>query len=140
MAKDNSLIICADVHIVMDTLSGVVERIAFYNPEIGYSILRLRPDSERGAHSTDKSALSSDGLATMVGKWPELSPGKHLRLQGHWDNHPKHGLQFKVEVCEQTLPATLAGIQGDLGSGVIKGISPRLQDEWPRIHRFSSGG
>jgi len=27
------------------------------------------------------------------------------------DNHPKHGPQFKVEVCEQTLPATVAGIQ-----------------------------
>ncbi len=64
----------------------------------------------------------------MVGNLPELSPGEHLRLQGQWDNHPKHGPQFKAEVCEQTLPATIAGIQGYLGSGMIKGIGPRFAE------------
>jgi exodeoxyribonuclease V alpha subunit len=49
-------------------------------------------------------------------------------LQGQWDNHPKHGPQFKAEVCEQTLPATVAGIQGYLGSGMIKGIGPRFAE------------
>ncbi len=110
----------------MDSLSGAVERITFYNPENGYTVLRLRPDSQKNSRFTHKSALSSDGLATVVGNLPELSPGEHLRLQGQWDNHPKHGPQFKVEVCEQTLPATVAGIQGYLGSGMIKGIGPHL--------------
>ena len=104
----------------MDSLSGTVERITFYNPENGYSVLRLRPDSRSGPR------LAPDGLVTLVGNLPELSPGEHLRLQGQWDNHPRHGPQFKVEVCEQTLPATVAGIQGYLGSGMIKGIGPRL--------------
>jgi exodeoxyribonuclease V alpha subunit len=72
--------------------------------------------------------LSSEGLATVVGNLPEVSPGEHLSLQGQWDNHPKHGPQFKAEVCEQTLPATIAGIQGYLGSGLIKGIGPRLAE------------
>jgi exodeoxyribonuclease V alpha subunit len=110
----------------MDSLSGAVERITFYNSENGYTVLRLRPDSQKDSPFTHKSALSSDGLATVVGNLPELSPGEHLRLQGQWDNHPKHGPQFKVEVCEQTLPATVAGIQGYLGSGMIKGIGPHL--------------
>ena len=30
----------------MDTLSGSVERITFYNPENGYTVLRLKPDSQ----------------------------------------------------------------------------------------------
>jgi exodeoxyribonuclease V alpha subunit len=51
-----------------------------------------------------------------------------LQLQGQWDRHPKHGSQFKAEVCEQTLPATIAGIQGYLGSGMIKGIGPKLAE------------
>jgi hypothetical protein len=34
----------------MDTLSGAVERIAFYNPENGYTVLRLRPDAHLDAH------------------------------------------------------------------------------------------
>ena len=112
----------------MDTLSGAVERITFYNPENGYTVLRLRPDTTMAHRFTNKSSLNSDGLATVVGSLPELSPGEHLRLQGQWDNHPKHGPQFKAEVCEQTLPATVAGIQGYLGSGMIKGIGPRFAE------------
>ncbi len=112
----------------METLSGAVERITYYNPENGYTVLRLRPDTKMANRFTNKSSLNADGLATVVGNLPELSPGEHLRLQGQWDNHPKHGPQFKAEICEQTLPATVAGIQGYLGSGMIKGIGPRFAE------------
>lgn len=112
----------------MDNLSGSVERITFYNPENGYTVLRLRPEHQKGIHAVPKSSLSVDGLATVVGNLPEVSPGEFLQLQGQWDRHPKHGSQFKAEVCSQTLPATIAGIQGYLGSGMIKGIGPRLAE------------
>jgi exodeoxyribonuclease V alpha subunit len=112
----------------MDSLSGAVERITFYNAENGYTVLRLRPDSGRGSHVPHASSLTRDGLVTVVGNLPELSPGEHLRLEGHWDKHAKHGSQFKAEVCEQTLPATVSGIQSYLGSGMIKGIGPRLAE------------
>jgi exodeoxyribonuclease V alpha subunit len=112
----------------MDTLSGSVERITYYNPENGYTVLRLLPEHTRGIHAPPKTSLSVDGIATVVGNLPEVSPGEHLRLQGQWDKHPKHGIQFKAEVCEQTLPATIAGIQGYLGSGMIKGIGPKLAE------------
>ncbi len=109
----------------MDNLSGSVERITFYNPENGYTVLRLRPEVARGQRLP---GVSFDGLATVVGNLPELSPGEHLRLQGSWDTHPKHGKQFKVEVCEQVLPGSVAGIESYLGSGLIKGIGPRLAE------------
>lgn len=109
----------------MDSLSGSVERITFYNPENGYTVLRLRPEPSRRQSIV---GLSLDGLVTVVGNLPELSPGEHLRLQGQWDTHPKHGKQFKVEICEQSLPASVAGIEGYLGSGMIKGIGPRLAE------------
>src|SRR6266540_2029238 len=112
----------------MDNLSGSVERITFYNPENGYTVLRLLPDSQLGHRFTNRSALSAEGFATVVGNLPEVSPGEHLSLQGQWDNHPKHGSQFKAEICEQTLPATIAGIEGYLGSGMIKGIGPRFAE------------
>ncbi len=104
----------------MDTLTGSVERITYYNPENGYSVVRLRP--ERG----NVPGRNREGLVTITGNLPELAPGEHLRLRGQWINHPKHGLQFQAEVCEQTLPATVAGIRRYLGSGLIKGIGPRL--------------
>lgn len=110
----------------MDSLSGSVERITFYNPENGYTVLRLRPESSGG--TSLRRWQNRDGLITVVGNLPELSPGEHLRLEGRWDKHPKHGLQFHAEICEQTLPATIAGIRGYLGSGMIKGIGPKLAE------------
>ena len=109
----------------MDKLSGSVERITFYNAENGYTVLRLRPEVSRGQRIP---GLSYDGLATVVGNLPELSPGEHVRLQGLWDTHPKHGTQFKAELCEQSLPASLAGMESYLGSGMIKGIGPKMAE------------
>lgn len=106
----------------MDTLTGSVERITYYNPENGYSVVRLRPD-----HPLKQTASQKD-QTTVVGNLPELTPGEHLRLTGTWTNHPKHGLQFQTETCEQVLPATVAGISRYLGSGLIKGIGPRLAE------------
>ena len=109
----------------MDNLSGSVERITFYNPENGYTVLRLRPEVRGRQHLP---GLSFDGLVTVVGNLPELTPGEHLRIQGIWDNHPKHGKQFKAEVCEQVLPSTVAGMESYLGSGMVKGIGPKLAE------------
>ena len=107
----------------MDVLTGSVERITFYNPENGYSVVRLRPERKQAA-----AGLNREGLVTVVGNLPELTPGEHLRLKGRWSSHPRHGHQFLVEFCEQTLPASAAGIRRYLGSGLIKGIGPRLAE------------
>lgn len=106
----------------MDKLTGSVERITYFNPENGYSVVRLRPDN------SNLPGINREGLVTVIGNLPEISAGEHLRLTGRWSNHPKHGLQFQIEVCEQTLPATVAGIRRYLGSGLIKGIGPRLAE------------
>ncbi len=45
-------------------------------------------------------------------------------MKGEWANHPKFGEQFKAVYCECCTPATSAGIQKYLGSGLIKGIGP----------------
>jgi exodeoxyribonuclease V alpha subunit len=84
----------------MDSISGSVERITYFNPENGYSVVRLRPERSL------VSGINREGLVTVTGNMPELAPGEHLRLSGRWTNHPKHGLQFHCEICEQTLPAT----------------------------------
>ena len=107
---------------LMEPLTGSVERITFYNAENGYSVVRLRPDHQ------NLPAANRAGLVTIIGNLPELSPGEHVRLQGRWTNHPKHGLQFQVEVLEQSMPATVVGIKRYLGSGLIQGIGPRLAE------------
>lgn len=107
----------------MEELRGSVERITYYNPENGYSVLRLNPEQR-----TNPKVGKRDNLITVIGNLPEISPGEYLRLRGKWTTHPKHGQQFQVEICEQTLPATLSGIRRYLGSGLIKGIGPRLAE------------
>ncbi|MCC6188549.1 MAG: ATP-dependent RecD-like DNA helicase [Anaerolineales bacterium] len=99
----------------MDHLEGTVERVTYFNPENGYSVIRLKPS--RGPD-----------LVTLVGSLPELSPGEFLRLQGQWTSHSEYGRQFKVERCEQALPATVEGIRRYLGSGLIKGVGPKTAE------------
>ncbi|MCK7474560.1 MAG: helix-hairpin-helix domain-containing protein [Rhodopseudomonas palustris] len=53
-----------------------------------------------------------------------LTPGETLRVHGRWSHHPRYGEQFKVDRYESVVPATIAGIQKYLGSGMIKGIGP----------------
>ncbi|MEA2008507.1 MAG: helix-hairpin-helix domain-containing protein, partial [Chloroflexota bacterium] len=106
----------------MEQLSGSVDRVTYYNPENGYSVIRLRPKKR------NTPGINRQGLVTIVGNLPQLSPGENLNLRGKWAKHPKHGLQFQAEYCEQTAPATLAGVRSYLGSGLIKGIGPKLAE------------
>lgn len=106
----------------MENLSGSVERVTYYSPENGYSVIRLRPKKR------NTPGINRQGLVTIVGNLPQLSPGEHLKLRGKWTKHPKHGLQFQAKYCEQTAPATIAGIRRYLGSDLIKGIGPKLAE------------
>ena len=117
----------------MDKLAGSVEHITFYNQENGCTVLRLRPEV-RGRQRLP--GLSRDGLITVVGNLPEVSPGEHLKLKGIWDTHPKHDKQFKAEICEQALPSTIAGLASYLGSGMVKGIGPKLPYRPQERHAF----
>ena len=104
----------------MDTLTGAVERITFFNAENGYTVLRLLPDGPRAG----RVLRDEDALITVVGNLPELQPGEHLTLHGRWSAHRDYGQQFKAERVEQTLPASVEGIRRYLGSGLIKGVGP----------------
>jgi exodeoxyribonuclease V alpha subunit len=93
-------------------LDGVLERVTFANPETGYTIARIAP--ERGGAE----------LVTAVGPLLGAQVGEFLRLRGRWSSHPRYGRQFEVHSYSTVLPATAAGIQKYLGSGLIKGIGP----------------
>lgn len=118
-------------HMNLETLTGSVERVTYYNAENGYSVIRLRPESGgAGARSTKLRGpgVDREGLVTVTGSLPEVTPGENLRLKGRWVNHAKHGRQFQAEFCEQAAPATISAVRRYLGSGLIKGIGPRLAE------------
>jgi exodeoxyribonuclease V alpha subunit len=56
-------------------------------------------------------------------------PGEALRMRGRWGSHPQFGRQFHVEDYTTVLPATVQGIRRYLGSGLIKGIGPKLAEK-----------
>jgi exodeoxyribonuclease V alpha subunit len=107
-----------------EQISGSVERITYYNPENGYSVIRLKPDSRRML----PFMYAPDGLITVVGNLPEINPGEWLKVTGQWISHSKHGRQFQAELCEQSLPATVEGIKRYLGSNLIRGVGPVMAE------------
>ena len=65
-----------------------------------------------------------DGLVTVVGTFPFISPGEELHIYGTWSSHPTFGPQLKAETFEHSRPATAAAMLRYLSSGAIKGIGP----------------
>ena len=97
----------------METLNGILERIVFENPDTGYTIGRF-------------SARGHPELVTIVGNLASVNPGESLLLNGEWVNNPKYGRQFQIERSETIQPANVMGIRKYLGSGLIKGIGPKM--------------
>ncbi len=100
---------------LLATLDAVLERITYANEETGYTVARVLPVRGGGGD-----------LLTVVGSLLGAQPGESLRLQGRWTSHAQYGRQFEVRSYTTVLPATTQGIQRYLGSGLIKGIGPKM--------------
>jgi exodeoxyribonuclease V alpha subunit len=107
----------------METLTGAIERITFYNEENGYTVLKLMPDQLR------LDASARDGTVTVVGSMPELGVGESVEFMGQWVNDSRYGLQFRAEVVKPVPPNTLTGIINYLSSGLVRGIGPRTAEK-----------
>ncbi|MCT4619926.1 MAG: ATP-dependent RecD-like DNA helicase [Marinisporobacter sp.] len=95
----------------MERLRGVVERITYANEENGYSVLRIKCKGYRE-------------LVTIVGSMASVNVGTVITAHGFWTSNPKYGKQFDCKEWEESLPASIYGIEKYLGSGLIKGIGP----------------
>ncbi len=93
-------------------LTGVLERIIFFNEENHYTIAELKPDGVKGA----------DATVTITGPLPGVQCGETLQLTGEWTKHAQHGAQFKVTAFKSELPSSVYGIRKYLGSGLVPGI------------------
>ena len=91
------------------SLTGVLERIIFFNEENHYTIAELKPEN-------------GDGPVTIVGALPGVQCGETLQLTGEWTKHAQHGAQFKIVSHKSELPSSVYGIRKYLGSGLVPGI------------------
>jgi exodeoxyribonuclease V alpha subunit len=108
----------------MDTLTGTIERITFYNEENGYTVLKMTPDEKQ-----QTGATARDGTIAVVGSMPELAAGESVEFTGSWFNDPRWGLQFRAEMVRPVIPSTEDGIINYLSSGLVKGIGPRTAEK-----------
>ena len=97
----------------MEHLRCVVERITYQNADNGYTVLKC-------------AVKNYSDLVTVVGTMPDTHVGSVLFLEGMWKMDAKYGRQFSVEKFEETLPATVYGIEKYLGSGLVKGVGPKF--------------
>ena len=96
----------------MTRIRCVVERTTYQNLDNGYSILKVR-------------VKGYNELVPLVGNLFDTTVGSVFLVEGSWKVDVKYGRQFMAEKCEETMPATLHGIEKYLGSGLVKGVGPK---------------
>ncbi len=94
------------------TIRGTASQIVFYNDENGYAVLRI--ECEDGSETT------------ATGVFPNIGLGEQLILTGNWVTHPSYGEQFSAVEFDRSLPSSVSGIAEYLGSGVLRGVGPKL--------------
>ena len=94
-----------------ESLSGLIERVTFFNEENGWAVLKVKAKGHRDH-------------VTVIGSLPSVSPGEWVTAEGRWIQDREFGLQFKAELLNSTAPTTKEGIERYLGSGMVKGIGP----------------
>ena len=97
----------------MEKITGVVERITYYNEETGYGIIKVRVKGFKD-------------LFTFTGKFVSINVGAMIEAKGNFTINKKFGRQFSVIEYKESLPASINGIEKYLGSGLIEGIGPKF--------------
>jgi exodeoxyribonuclease V alpha subunit len=95
----------------IESLSGLIERVTFFNEENGFAVLKVKAKGHRDQ-------------VTVVGPLPSVSAGEWLTAEGRWVQDREFGQQFRAEMLTSTAPTTREGIEKYLGSGMVKGIGP----------------
>jgi len=98
------------------SLEGVLERIIFFSEETHYCVGEFHTETETGP-------------VTIVGPLPGVQCGETLHLRGRWEQHRRHGNQFRVKSFKSTLPASVHGIRKYLGSGLVPGIGKHFANK-----------
>ncbi|HEX6811778.1 MAG TPA: ATP-dependent RecD-like DNA helicase [Planctomycetota bacterium] len=93
------------------TLLGTIERFTFRNPDTGWAVVRLHDEA-------------AGRPVVAVGSMAQLTEGQRLKITGKETNHPRFGVQVKVDAFEPIAPTTAEGIEAYLASGLVKGVGP----------------
>ncbi|MGD0262830.1 MAG: ATP-dependent RecD-like DNA helicase [Verrucomicrobiota bacterium] len=104
-----------------ESLSGLIERVTFFNEENGFAVLKVKAKGHRDE-------------VTVVGSLPAVNPGEWVTAEGRWVRDRDFGLQFRADLLNSAAPTTHEGIQKYLGGGLVKGIGPIYARKL--VHKF----
>ena len=97
------------------SLSGIVARVVFEDPESGFAVLRVEPN-EGGE------------LVSVVGTLAGVRPKEPVRLWGRYEDSPRFGRQFRADRWVPTGQNNARQIADYLASGAIGGVGPSLAE------------
>ncbi len=95
----------------IETVTGLIEKVAFFNEETGFAVLKVKVPKQRD-------------LVTVVGQLPAVSAGEWLTAEGNWRQNRDYGPELQAIHLRSSPPTTREGIEKYLGSGLVKGIGP----------------
>ena len=93
------------------TLKGYIKKILFRSADGRYSAIVMSAEEDE---------------ETIVGFMPDLGEGDNVEVTGHWFDHQKFGIQFKVSSYKIIPPADSRAMESYLASGAIPGLGEKL--------------
>ena len=97
---------------ITESITGIVDRVTYHNPENGWSVLRVSPFNNPHVQET------------VTVHQTKVFAGATMEFHGAWTHHPEFGRQFKASRGVEKKPASTAALEKYIGSGLIKGVSP----------------
>ena len=99
---------------IQEKIRGIVERVTYHDEASGWSVLKVAPFGEYGA------------LTTVTVHQTRVLAGATMEFAGNWMQHPRFGRQFKAKFATELKPASASALEKYLGSGLIKGVGPKI--------------
>jgi len=99
---------------IQEKICGIVERVTYHDDASGWSVLKVAPFRGYGQ------------VETVTVHQTRVFAGATMEFTGTWTVHPKFGRQFKARFAAELKPASAGALEKYLGSGLIKGVGPKI--------------
>ncbi len=99
---------------IQEKIRCIVERVTYHDEASGWSVLKVSSFQEYGE------------LTTVTVHQTRVFAGCTMEFIGNWVQHPRFGRQFKAQYARELKPASAGALEKYLGSGLIKGVGPKI--------------
>ena len=113
----------------MDIVSGIIQKVNYYNEENGYTVAVIEVDSKHKNILVKKGKLYSNNL-TVIGTLDRKPyEDEEYSFEGEYFIDPKYGLEFKFNSFSRKEINNRFGVISYLTSDLFPGIGPKAAEE-----------